>query len=93
MPDCSLAHALDGGKAKFDAIVLPGMQANRFTDVQICLANMSKYSNHLVFEWSICVRLSNGPVLECRSKTGRIHPVLECKMAAKAFNNWTQKES
>ena len=29
MPDCSLAEALDGGKAKFDAIVLPGTDPAR----------------------------------------------------------------
>jgi hypothetical protein len=42
--------------------------------------------------------MPNGPVFEWlkkwrpkHSKTGRIRPVFECKMAAKSFENRTQK--
>ena len=39
MPDCSLAEALDGGKAKFDAVVLPGTDPTRFLIADIRVQN------------------------------------------------------
>jgi hypothetical protein len=37
----------------------------------------TEYLTSPVFECSICVRMSNGPIIECHSKTGQILPVFE----------------